>query len=134
MESWLESNLPPVGKRYGGNTLQNLWYSKAREASLRKQPSTRIAPHSGVVCGRSVCDCPASVLLRKPCSKHASCFMFFTKGPIYGDLARRDRPKNGAKMKFAMEPEDVLCPWVLLAYLRYRSTRPFRIRDLVNML
>jgi hypothetical protein len=63
MESWLESNLPPVGKRYGGDTLQNLWYSTAREASLRKQPSTRIAPHSGVVCGRSVCDCPALVWL-----------------------------------------------------------------------
>jgi hypothetical protein len=44
-----------------------------------------------------------SVLLRKPCSKQAPCFMVFTKGPIYGALPTGDPPENSAKMNFAME-------------------------------
>src|SRR5215831_7430559 len=44
------------------------------------------------------------VLLRKPCSKQAPCFMVFARGPIYGAFPTGDLPENGAKMNFAMEP------------------------------
>jgi hypothetical protein len=49
------------------------------------------------------------VLLRKLHFKQSSCFMVFTKGPIYRGFATSDRSQNDSKMNFAMEPNSPIC-------------------------